>query len=177
MKKRALLIISFALILIILSICVLFVFRAQIMYNAKMYSQSEELILPSFLEENKVRGAFYLNHDYDPDDENSNEYYREKDAPENRILIIDNADTFNEIFKNNALDVNWDKEILLLYIFSDVNPHREYKLKNISSQDGNIKIYYKLEGGLSKDSTAPYPRCLIVKMRKQSIHNVEFIEK
>ena len=33
-------------------------------YNAVMYSMSEEWILTSFLEDNKVRGAYYKNPDY-----------------------------------------------------------------------------------------------------------------
>ena len=173
--KKILLIIT-CIILVITIIC-LIIFYDQIIYNAKIYSQSEDLLLPEFLCANKVRGAFYLNPDYDPLDDKSNEYYRETDAPKNRTFIVDSEDTFNEIFKEDTLDINWDKEMVLLYIFPDENPYRKYHLKNISLSEGNLKIYYKLERSMRNDSTAPYQRCLIVKLNRQNIYNVEFIKK
>ena len=173
--KKILLIIT-CIILVITIIC-LIIFYDQIIYNAKIYSQSEDLLLPEFLCANKVRGAFYLNPDYDPNDKSSNEYYREKNAPKNRTFIVKEERIFKEMFKENTLEINWDKEMVLVYIFPDENPYRKYKLQSITVSDGNIKVYYKLDSGFNKDSTAPYQRCLIVTMKKQTVQNVEFIKK
>lgn len=175
MKKRIFIIILISAILLISLTCVFLVFDVQVLYNAKLYSHSEDLLLPEFLDANKVRGAYYLNPDYDPDDENSDEYYRDKESPKNRMFVIEEEDTFKKIFKENSLDVNWDKEMVILYIFSDDSP-RDYKLKSISVSNDKIQVHYKFKGnGWRKDSSAPYQRCLALTMKKQDVQNVEFI--
>ena len=146
-------------------------------YNAVMYSQSKEWILQSFLDENRVRGVFYVDPDaiVGPDGPQG---YTDKTSPSERIFIIDNQDTFNDIFKENTLTVDFEKEIVYLYIFNDCSP-RKYFIKNIKIEGEQLYIYYRLERRYDgrRDSVEPYQRCLTVVMEKTDTVSVEFIEK
>ena len=149
-----------------------------IRYNAVMYSKSEEWILTSFLEDNKVRGAYYKNPDYTGNPYGSVEkYYYDETSPGNRTFIIDNKDTYDTIFKANTLSVDFDKEVIYLYIFPDVSPSRKYFIDNILLEGEQLSIYYKLEKSEKMDATMPYQRCLIVVMKKTDASNVKFIKQ
>ena len=64
-------------------------------------------------------------------------------------------------------------------MFADVYPSRNYLIYNISINEDQVCIYYKLEENKNNkaDSTAPYQRCLIVKMDKVNVEEVEFIKE
>ncbi len=146
-------------------------------YDAEMYSASEEWILTSFLAENKVKGAYYKNPDYvEGFDDTSEEYYYDETSPENRTFIIKDQETYNTIFRQNALTVDFDEEMVYLYVFADIYPNRTYYIEKISLEE-KVYIYFRLEKNNKKDASAPYQRCLIVKMVKNDISNVEFIKQ
>lgn len=143
-----------------------------------MYSTSEDWILTSFLEDNKVKGVYYKNPDYiESDDTSGDEYYYDETSPEYRTFIVDDQDTYNTIFKENSLTVDFDKEIVYLYIFADIYPSRNYVIDNILLEEEQVSIYYKLEKDNKKDATAPYQRCLIVVMEKTNTSNVKFVKQ
>ena len=151
---------------------------SSVKYNAVMYSTSEDWILTSFLEDNKVKGAYYKNPDYDESTNASNdEYYYDETSPEYRTFIIDSQDTYNTIFGDNPLTVNFDKDIVYLHIFADTYPSRNYVIDNILIEEKQVNIYYKLEKNNKNDATAPYQRCLIVVMEKTDTSKVEFIKQ
>ena len=144
-------------------------------YNAKIYNMSEESFSSSFLEENKVKGAYYKNPDYA---EGSDEkYYYDETSPACRTFIVNNSGDYSLIFTGNELTVNFDKEMLLIYIFADVNPCRNYLLNKVVVDGETAKIYFGLEKGDKKDATAPYQRVLIVKTDKLDINEAEFIKQ
>lgn len=147
-------------------------------YNAITYSQANEWISTSFLEENKVGNAYYKNPNYiQNSNDTSDEYYYDETSPKDRTFIIDNQDTFDTIFEKNMLTVDFGKQVLYLYIFADVYPNRNYVIKNILIKENKLRIYYKLENNSKKDATAPYQRCLIVVMEKTDTSSVEFIKQ
>ena len=79
-------------------------------YNAVMYSTSKDWILTSFLEDNKVKGAYYKNPDYiESENDSVDKYYYDETSPKHRTFIVDNQDTYNTIFKENALRVDFNK--------------------------------------------------------------------
>ena len=143
-------------------------------YNAKIYNMSEESFLSSFLEENKVKGAYYKNPDYAED---SDEYYYDETSPVCRTFIVNNSGDYSLIFTGNELTVNFDKEMLFIYIFADVNPCRNYLLNKVVIDGETAKIYFGLEKSDKKDATAPYQRVLIVKTDKLDINEAEFIKQ
>jgi len=88
-------------------------------YNAKIYSNAKDLLLPSFWEENK--------------------------ANESNTFVITDRETFDSVFDKDKLDVDFDKQMVCLCIFSDTSPSsREYILDGISVEDGKTTIYFKL---------------------------------
>ena len=143
-------------------------------YNAKIYNSAENLFLNSFLEENKVKGAYYKNPDY-PDDADK-KYYYDETSPACRTFIVNNPDDYSLFFAGDELGVNFDKEMVLIYIFADIYPNRNYIINNILKEGEKVKIYLKLEKNNKKDATAPYQRVLIVKMEKLDISEAEFIK-
>ena len=143
-------------------------------YNAKIYNSAENLFLNSFLEENKVKGAYYKNPDY-PDDADK-KYYYDETSPAYRTFIVNNPDDYSLFFAGDELGVNFDKEMVLIYIFADIYPNRNYIINNILKEGEKVKIYLKLEKNNKKDATAPYQRVLIVKMEKLDISEAEFIK-
>lgn len=160
----------------IVLLIVLSVFSAcgKVKYNAKIYNMSEESFLSSFLEENKVKGAYYKNPDY-PDDADK-KYYYDETSPACRTFIVNNLDDYSLFFAGDELGVNFDKEMVLIYIFADIYPNRNYIINNILKEGEKVKIYLKLEKNNKKDATAPYQRVLIVKMEKLDISEAEFIK-
>ena len=143
-------------------------------YNAKIYNSAENLFLNSFLEENKVKGAYYKNPDY-PDDADK-KYYYDETSPACRTFIVNNLDDYSLFFAGDELGVNFDKEMVLIYIFADIYPNRNYIINNILKEGEKVKIYLELEKNNKKDATAPYQRVLIVKMEKLDISEAEFIK-
>ena len=147
----------------------------KVKYNAKIYNMSEESFLSSFLEENKVKGAYYKNPDYAEDSDEK--YYYDETSPVCRTFIVNNSGDYSLIFTGNELTVNFDKEMLFIYIFADVNPCRNYLLNKVVVDGETAKIYFGLEKGDKKDATAPYQRVLIVKTDKLDINEAEFIKQ
>lgn len=66
--------------------------------------------------------------------------------------------------------------MVLIYIFADIYPNRNYIINNILKEGEKVKIYLELEKNNKKDATAPYQRVLIVKMEKLDISEAEFIK-
>lgn len=143
-------------------------------YNVIMYSNNSDWIKPAFLESNRVRGAYYLNPDYNENDENSTKYYCDKTSPETRVFIIKDIATNNDIFIEDKLNVDFTKNIVFLYMFADINS-RECIISKVIVEEQNVKIYYKHNDSNKKDSTMPYHRCLIVTMEIDNVENVDFI--
>ncbi|MCM1131813.1 MAG: hypothetical protein NC310_08870 [Roseburia sp.] len=82
-----------------------------------------------------------------------------------------------EFFSKYEEEINFEKEMVLLYIFPDVYPNRKYSIKTIHIDNQNLTIYFKLQAGDKKDATAPYQRCLMVKMKQMEIEEVHFVEQ
>lgn len=143
-------------------------------YNAVLYSNANEWIDETFLKNNRVK-AYYLNENYiygesDPSDK----YIYDTTAPSSRVFIIKDEDSYNRIFSNSQLYIDFEKEMVILYIFSDVNPTREYKLKKIEVNDEILTVKTELERKNVDDATMPYQRCFVIKMNKVEINEVNF---
>ncbi len=135
-------------------------------FNAEINSFANDLVLKEFLENNKVKNAFY--HD-------GEKYYEDESSPDNRTFIIDSNDELNEIFKENTVQVDLEKKDVYLYIFADINPHRAYIIDDIIVENKQLSIYLKLEKNDKKDATTPYQRSLFVIMDKQGCNTIKFI--
>ena len=143
-------------------------------YNAVLYSNANEWIDETFLKDNRVK-AYYLNENYiygesDPSDK----YIYDTTTPSSRVFIVTDEDEYNRVFSNSPLDIDFEQEIVILYIFSDVNPTRDYKLKKIEVNDEILTVKTELERKDVDDTTMPYQRCIVIKMNKVEINEVKF---
>jgi len=146
-------------------------------YNARMYSKAKDLMLSSFLEDNRVSGACYPNPDYVEDaEELVDKYLYDETSPKSRTFTITDVETFDSIFQKDKIEVDFSKEVVYLYIFADMSP-REYVIDDISIEDEKTTIYFKLTKNNKKDAVRAYQRCLVVIMDKNDTSEVEFIER
>lgn len=145
-------------------------------YHAVLYSKSNEWIDEDFLKENHVKG-YYPNDEYiEGEVDGGDKYIYDNDSPASRTFIITDAEKLNAIFTKCTVDVNFDKEMVILYIFSDVYP-RGYRLKTLKMDGQSLNIYYKLENKKGNDAVMLYQRCFMVVLDKLDIEAVEFIEQ
>lgn len=173
MKKRILILNGFFILIII----ILITGCSSEKYNARMYSNVNDWILPSFLEDNMVKGAYYENQNYSEKDEYNERYYCDETSPESRIIMIKNQEESDDIFIKDKIEVDFNKEYIYLYIFADIYPNNEYDIDSISIENRDMTVFFKLKSNNKKDSTIPYQRCLIIIMEKTDISTVEFINK
>jgi hypothetical protein len=129
-----------------------------------------------FLKENMTYGAYYYNENYNEDiDDWSDRYLRDETSPKSREHIIKAKAEFDKIFTEFPLEVDFDKEMVLVYCYTDDNS-RPRIIKSIELDDTTLKIKFKLKevkpGVL--DSTMPGRKCLVVKMGKLDITTAEF---
>lgn len=152
-------------IFIILSLCLTFVCGCN-KYNAVVSSKVNKEISVEFLKENRVK-AYYV-------EEETGDLFYDENAPDYRNFIITSNDEFNKIFTNTDLTVDFEKEMVLLYIFGDDYPSRDYFLKNISLDGQTLNVKIKLEKRDVCDATMPFQRCLMVKLDKLDVVAVNF---
>lgn len=142
-------------------------------YGAKLYSRVNDWIDESFLKENRVKG-FYPNDNYVYDESDpSDKYIYDETAPSSRVFIITDEDEYNRIFTNSPLDIDFKKQMVILYIFSNTSP-RDYKLKRIELKDKVLTVKMRLERKKGKDAVMLYQRCILIKMNKAEINEVKF---
>lgn len=181
MKLKRALIFSITLILIATTLLVtVLLIYSPLRYRAKMYSYCNDWISPAFLEANKVKGANYNNPAYDETQawtEENPKYYRDQTAPSTRTYVITDEDTFHSIYGEGTLEVDFEKEMVLLHLFSSGYPRREYRMKKLELKGDALNIHYKMESnGNRKDYSLPKVKCLTVKMKKLDVSTVAFTE-
>ena len=136
-----------------------------IFWQAEFCGYANDSIIDEFAENNKLKGIYALN---DPEREN---------APKTLTFIVDDKETFDEIFADAPFEVDFEKEIIYAHklVMYDA---RELVLKDISVEDDCVNIYYT--GKFSSDigdraaTCNPYQRWIVVKMRKTNSTNVNF---
>ncbi|MBQ9801699.1 MAG: hypothetical protein IJW51_01330 [Clostridia bacterium] len=156
-------------------------------YGAKMYSsyQHDALVKPEFIEEHKIYGGQYPNPDYygdydtteDETDPNNYQYISTKGFPESLTFIITDEETFESIYAEDALEVDFDKQMVILYIHRRGVGVPVYIIQKMETNDEELTIYYKKKKDYSKKRGGGYPdkRCTTVVMRKMDITSVEFV--
>ncbi|MDE7161834.1 MAG: hypothetical protein K2N65_03635, partial [Anaeroplasmataceae bacterium] len=150
--------------IILLALCFFFFTGCnQNKYNATLDSNAKQYINKAFLNENRVKGAYYLNDAYiEGESDPSEKYILDTASPSSRTFQLE-EEKFNDIFSNYPFPVDFEKEMVVLYIFTDIYP-RKYNLDGIDVNGTTLNIYYKLEQGNKKDAVEPYQRCFLVKL-------------
>ena len=169
MKKRKILAAALALLILLQ----LFAGCAALRYDAKLYSYANGWIDEAFLDENRVKGAFYLAKAtwYGEAD-----WQRDEESPSARTFIITSEEEYTEIFTNSPPSIDFEKRMAILYVFADCSP-RDYRLKGMKVDGSVLTVKVKLENRWGNDATMPYARCFLLVMKKMEITEVVFEEK
>ena len=147
-----------------------------ILYNAVMVNsgsidtaQTVNYFKKDFLLENKVSGVRYKNENYDPTNPESEEYIFDESSPETITYVLDSLDKYERVFNTNY-EIDYDKEILILYLFADTNC--TYSLDSVELNNNNLKITCKSKINVT---TEPERTFILIKMDKVEFENIEFI--
>ena len=177
-------IISFTLALLLLSITL--VGCSVVRYDAELYSYVNDWLDPAFLENNRLGNVNYRNPDYDRDlaDEAEAEGWEYEvppifiypDNPDTRSFIITDQETFDSMFVEDAIEVDFEREMVLLYMFSSCYPKSRdyYHLDKIKVKDELVTVYFARDNDRSNDSVYSYHRCMAVKMKKAEVTTANF---
>lgn len=143
-------------------------------YNADIKNDFKNWISDEFLNNNKVRGAYYLNENYvEGVDDVVDKYIYDDQSPEAITLIFSEEEEFNAVFIDYPEEIDFTSQMVLIYIFPDVSSN-EYKLDKVQLKDMKLTIWLKLTNSHNKDVTMPYQRCLIVIMDTIEVSSVIF---
>lgn len=147
-----------------------------ILYNAVMVNsgsidgvQTVNYFKKDFLLENKVSGVRYKNENYDSTNPESEEYIFDESSPETITYVLDSLDKYERVFNINY-EIDYDKEILILYLFADTNC--TYSLNSVELNNNNLKITYNSKINVTTD---PERTFILIKMDKVEFENIEFI--
>ena len=144
-------------------------------YGAVLYSHAEEWIKADYLTENRVQ-AYYPNAAYETDP-TQDAYLMAENAPKTRTLLFTDKASFEAVFSSYPVPVNFAEQMVLLHIFPNIYPQRDYFLSSLTLQDGKLTVRYRVEEkhGVG-DAAMPVAGCLFVRMQKTDVQAVEFIK-
>lgn len=138
-------------------------------YHSVMYSDAKAWMKESFLVENLTRGAYY-----------NDEFLDDNVYPQAITALIKSQQEFDIAFMEFPTVLDFDNEMLCLYIFTCVYMARPYEISKISLEEKLLTIKVKSippKIGAIGDASIPLQRCLVVKMDKLDVSTVEFSEK
>ena len=136
-----------------------------------LYGYANDWVGEAFLNENRVYHACYRD---------DGEETTEMDAPRARSFIITTEEEYHSMGLASPIDVDFEKEMLILYITSSVNqPSNAQKstLEKATLCEGVLTVQINEEPSAdawSADSGKPYALCLALKAEKASITEVAF---
>lgn len=174
MKKRKI----FAAALALLMLLQLFTGCSSVArFDATLYGYANDWMDQAFLKENRIKGAWYDNENYVPHTTGVKKGWYEENAPESRTFIITTKEEYASFFPSSAVDIDFEKEMVVLYMFCDSSP-REYHLESMKLQGKVLTVMVALEQSErdAAGSVMPYARCAMLKMEKTNIDKVVFKE-
>ena len=149
-----------------------------------LYSKAKDMINPEFFDNNRVRGASYPNPEYIEGVSPWNtKYYRDTESPRERVFIVNDEETFDEIFVEGALDVDLEKETVVVYFVHSIN-QREYYVSSVNYEEDKTVVSVKKKrrpeescGRTYADSVNPYQRAFVFVFKTKNVINIEVIER
>ena len=131
-------------------------------FNAKVYSKVNNI----------VREEALNNYNINVDQEDDS-------LPNNRTIIIDNKELYDEIFFDDSIECDFTTNIIYVYVFRSVYASNEIKILDINNENDTLAISFKDESGnmFVANASSPYARWIAVKMDKTNSNKIEFIKK
>jgi len=141
-----------------------------IQYNAALFDHANELMHIEFLRNNLTQGThiFFNGDEHEQIDDDSS-------FPAYRIHIVSNTETFDKIFNQFPPGVNFDNEMLVVYITTNIYIGSPYVIRNLSSSNGTLNIELRRRSGIriAHAASMPEQRAFVIRMDKQYISEVK----
>ena len=146
-------------------------------FNAWLDSYVNDYVSESFYDENRVR-AYYDIKDAFGNDVGS---VKEKDAPSERMFVLNSQAEFDEIFVEYPEQIDFENRTAILIIFTscilDTTP---YFISEISEESKKITVRVDDQSshdGDVYDSVMLYGRCMLLVINKMEIEEVMFKDR
>ncbi len=137
-------------------------------YNAVLYERANDWVDEDFYfdQENRVRAYYHIYRDV---------YEFDKYAPRSRTFIITSPEEFDEILPECPHTVDFDKEIVILYIFADKTYGKNFELRRMKLRDNVLTVKIGFDG---PDPDKFYgsratPSFMLIKMDRVEIDEVK----
>jgi len=129
-------------------------------YHILIDNDAKNFFTTEFLDENRVKGIYYKN------EEGKYDYCEE--GPKYILIVVDNKETLNDITNNYNKEIDFEKKVVLIYIFSDIYPSRDYYYRASNLTDNKLYIDIKIKSAKRGvgDASAPYQRVLFITLDK-----------
>lgn len=135
------------------------------------FEYNNTILKDEFIYGNTISGCDYLNPSYDSTDPYSQEYISYNESPKSKTIIISSKNYADDIFVDsfNIDYIDYDKELLILYIFPDCNC--SYKIEDVTNDMQKLvfNVKYKI-----RYTTSPQPTFLLIKIKKVEFEDVSF---
>lgn len=143
--------------------------------NVTFYDYANDWVGEAFLNENRVYHALYPaeNPEYE------GQLLLELNAPRTRTFIFTEEEDFRNICSGATIDVDFEKEMVILYISATDYPskHKRHYLEEATLCEGVLNVKIKPEPvpeGFFDAGSSPWARCFALKMEKKEITEVMF---
>ena len=135
-----------------------------IFWQAEIYGYVNDSISSEFAENNKIKVAYEYD---DPEREN---------APETLTFIVNDKETFDEIFAEAPFDVDFENETVIVHSrMSTISHLTDYLIDDISVNGEYAEIIFG--GNVEEDEihgVYPSQRWFVIKMNKADFTNITF---
>ncbi|MBE7088230.1 MAG: hypothetical protein E7370_01715 [Clostridiales bacterium] len=136
-------------------------------YNAVILNDAQQYVKEDFLKENVTRGAIL------DDLDTSNESF-----PQEISYLIKNQEDFDKAFTQLPLNVNFDEEMLAVYIITDIYAGFDCDIKTIETYESELSIILlhdmaepDISGAMPPSTSSPILRYFVVKLNCLDIEN------
>ena len=126
----------------------------ELLEKAVFFDKAEKWLTNDFTQNNKTHYPF-----------------TEDGLPNNRTYMVEGEEEFSEIFSSFPQEVDFDKEILLVYLFTDIYYGFDCSLQIIYQNEEKVKIQILHDmaepspDGIEPPSTSqPIQRCFVIKL-------------
>ena len=136
-------------------------------YNAVLYESMVDCLNESYLLANSTYGL-------------SGDGYVENDTrPHTRTNIIRNKKEFNAAFKEFPTNVDFNKEMIIVYFFTITNIWYKCELENVIYEDGHLQIDIlgkSTVNDMMPRNVAPQQECFVIKIAKLNVSSIDVRE-
>lgn len=158
--------------LIMLFICIILIVSllscTKNKYHFTLYDNINDNIKYDFKEKHITRFAYF-----------NRIPYNDISYPKDYTLVIETNEKLNDIFNNVPFEINFDKQIAVLYVYTTNYAASSCKLKKVKIIDNKCDIYVKENLGPKGTGSASIPttRFIIITLDKINECNYNFIIK